>query len=101
LCVSGIDLAPFYDFSIRFWICSKGMVFFFPILLQNYIRTLIMVERDAGALSCTVKYKTEDKCKHDEFLAIYVKVCKSDLTCLLNVVSSLPVFSVGYVLLTL
>jgi hypothetical protein len=30
LCVSGIHLAPFYDFSIRFWICSKSMVFFSP-----------------------------------------------------------------------
>jgi hypothetical protein len=38
-----------------------------------------MVERDAGALSCTVKYKTEDKCKHDEFLAIYVKCARVTL----------------------
>ena len=52
-----------------------------------------MVERDAGALSCTVKYKTEDKCKHDEFLAIYVKCARVTLLLFLYLPTKCCAFS--------
>jgi len=33
LCVRCVDSAYFYDFSIGYWKCSKGVVFFLSILL--------------------------------------------------------------------
>jgi hypothetical protein len=36
LCISGIDIASFYDFSVGLWMYSYGVVPLFFILLLNW-----------------------------------------------------------------
>jgi len=55
LCVRGIYFASFYDFSIRFWNCSDGMVLFgFPFYYMVNIQ-----QRDGELLSFFLRRKLD------------------------------------------
>jgi hypothetical protein len=43
LCLMGINLAYFYDLSIRFWKCADSVVFFFNFILHYRIEWYFLV----------------------------------------------------------